>query len=68
MTTTPTPPKAPSGFGPDTEMTPQCQVGRLYEPDWRDGCLACQYPGYQHPVLGWIDIPCACSHHAAGAS
>ena len=56
----------PDGFGPTTELTPQCQVGQLYEPGWRDGCPACKSPGYQHPVLGWIDIPCACHHHTEG--
>ena len=66
MTTAPTAPKAPAELVPTTEMTPQCQVGRLYEPGWKDGCPACQYSGYEHKVLGWVAIPCACPHHTEG--
>ena len=66
MTMTPAVPTAPAESGPATETTPQCTVGQLYEPGWRDGCPACKAPGYEHPVLGWMDIPCACPHHTEG--
>ncbi len=52
---------------PDTETTPQCQVGALY-PHLDFGCAGCKSPGYTHPALGWLDIPCACPHHDEAAS
>lgn len=58
----------PGGAAPAAEMTPQCTVGLLYEPGWKDGCPACKSPGYQHPVLGWLKIPCACPHHTEAAT
>lgn len=66
MTTAPAAKATPTP-APAVELTPQCQVGQLYEPGWRDGHPACKAPGYEHPVLGWIDIPCACPHHAEAA-
>ena len=56
-----------SAPGQAAEVTPQCQVGALY-PDFEPGCSNCRSPGYQHPVLGWMLIPCACPHHTAEAS
>ncbi len=49
-------------------LTPQCQVGLLYEPGWRDGHPACRAPGYKHGVLGWVTIPCACQCHTEGVA
>jgi hypothetical protein len=67
MTTMPTAAAPAAPQAPAGEMTPQCTVGQLYEDDWPDGHPACRAPGYQHEVLGWIDIPCACPHHTEAA-
>lgn len=48
-------------------LTPQCTVGRM-DPGWPHGCPACQAPGYEHPVLGWVPVECDCEHHAEGAT
>jgi hypothetical protein len=48
----------------DDYMQPECAVGHKH-PGFRHGCPACPYPGYQHPVLGWVPKPCACAHHQA---
>ena len=62
MTTT------PQGETPRRPLTPECRVGRT-RPDFRHGCPACTAPGYQHPVLGWMPVDCACDcHHAADRS
>lgn len=29
--------------------------------DWPDGHAKCEAPGYQHPVLGWMPVPCTCT-------
>ena len=47
---------------PAAYITPQCRGGRL-EPDFQFGCPKCEAPGYQHPVLGWMPVPCACTCH-----
>jgi hypothetical protein len=54
---------APQGETPDRRLTPECRVGRT-EPGFRHGCPACPAPGYQHPVLGWMPVSCACACHA----
>jgi hypothetical protein len=48
-------------------VTPECKVGRKH-PGFRHGCPSCQAPGYKHPVLGWVKVPCACPHHAEEAA
>lgn len=53
---------APSNSPPPGRLTPECRVGRL-EPSFRYGCPACPAPGYQHPVLGWLAVPCVCECH-----
>ncbi|MHA6764820.1 hypothetical protein [Streptacidiphilus sp. PAMC 29251] len=52
----------PSGY-----LQPECSVGRT-DPTFRHGCPACPYPGFRHPVLGWQERPCACTHHTAEAT
>jgi hypothetical protein len=46
-------------------VTPECRVGRA-DPAFRHGCPSCAAPGYQHPVLGWVPVPCACVCHTEG--
>lgn len=52
-----------AGAKPTGYLTPECAVGRT-EPDFRFGCPKCSAPGYQHPVLGWMPVPCVCACHA----
>lgn len=47
---------------PDGYLTPACRAG-LRRPDWEFGHCTCEAPGYQHPVLGWMDVPCVCACH-----
>ncbi|MFC1409631.1 hypothetical protein ACEZCY_25635 [Streptacidiphilus sp. N1-12] len=44
-------------------LTPECRVGRV-DTDFRHGCPSCQAPGYYHPVLGWMPVPCECDCHS----
>lgn len=46
----------------DTYVTPECAVGREH-PGFKHGCPSCPAPGYQHPVLKWVKVECACPHH-----
>ncbi|MHA6759820.1 hypothetical protein [Streptacidiphilus sp. PAMC 29251] len=62
MTTAPTALQKPEPY-----VTPECSVGRT-DPTWRHGCPMCQAPGYQHPVLGWMPVSCACPHHTTEVS
>jgi hypothetical protein len=55
---TTTPPKE----SPPRYLTPECHVGRT-DPEFEHGCPSCRAPGYQHPVLGWMPIPCTCTCH-----
>jgi hypothetical protein len=48
-------------------VTPECRVG-YGNPMFRHGCPACFAPGYQHPVLGWVVVECACPHHTEEAT
>jgi hypothetical protein len=47
---------------PRAYSTPACRVGGDRWPDLHRQCRA---PGYQHRILGWVPIRCACSCHAA---
>lgn len=38
-------------------LSPECRVGED-QPDFEQGCAACQYPGYRSPVLGWVPVKC----------
>lgn len=60
MTTT-VPPYPASPF-PMAYLTPECREGQR-NPAWPGGCPTCKAPGYQHPDLGWMEVPCACPHH-----
>jgi hypothetical protein len=31
--------------------------------DFRYGHPACEFPGYEHPLLGWVKIACSCACH-----
>ncbi|MFC1416382.1 hypothetical protein [Streptacidiphilus cavernicola] len=48
-------------------VTPECRVGHEH-PGFRHGCPSCRAPGYQHPVLGWMPVPCACTCHTEEAA
>ncbi|MHA6762056.1 hypothetical protein [Streptacidiphilus sp. PAMC 29251] len=52
---------------PEPYLTPECSVGHK-DPTWRHGCPMCQAPGYQHPILGWTAVECACTCHTKEAS
>jgi hypothetical protein len=47
-------------------ITPECREGYT-NPDFRHGCRTCLAPGYQHRVLGWVKVECACPHHTEEA-
>lgn len=36
--------------------------------NWPDGHQKCEAPGYQHPVLGWMPVPCTCTCHTEGGT
>lgn len=45
-------------------VTPECFVGALQpDPEWPGGHPKCRAPGYTHPVLGEVPVPCACECH-----
>lgn len=50
-------------------LSPNCKTALdPYVPDdWPDGHPKCGYPGYQHPLLGWMPIPCTCVCHTEGS-
>jgi hypothetical protein len=49
---------------PPGYLTPSCTTGLAY-PDSPLGHPDCNAPGYEHPVLGWVAIPCECPCHTA---
>ena len=52
---------------PPGYVTPSCSTALVY-PDFEFGHPACNAPGYQHPVLGWTDVPCTCPCHDEGST
>ncbi|WP_042400385.1 hypothetical protein [Streptacidiphilus carbonis] len=43
-------------------LTPSCRSGKR-DPNFPYGHSHCNAPGYEHPALGWIDVPCGCDCH-----
>lgn len=43
-------------------LTPSCRAGKR-NPAFPFGHNDCNAPGYQHPVLGWVAVPCGCECH-----
>lgn len=48
-------------------LSPNCAAAQdPYVPDDSpEGHPKCGFPGYRHPILGWMAIPCTCSCHTA---
>lgn len=51
-------------------LSPNCRTALLpgVPDDWVDGHPKCGYPGYEHPILGFMAIPCTCPCHTDGSS
>jgi hypothetical protein len=47
-------------------ITPTCRMAAM-SPAWAESHKQCRAPGYEHEVIGRVDIPCACSCHVGPA-